>query len=655
MRSRWAFRAFLFVGVVGVLWLAAWLTQSPQLVISERDRDADERADESMAGENVVYREYDLQGNQKIAVDASRGRQLLNEGWQLEGSKAQLTTSNGRVISFYSDRFREEADGSRVIESTSEKPIRVEEEQGMAFRTMGPMFLDHDEFRTHVRTDFEWGLSFGHAAAMIYRPGALLELRHDVLFQVQLDRQELRILANTIIIDLKLGLAEIQNGVMTVLSESGADVSLRADRMLFLFKGDERGSPKQIQEFHGLGADSLLDWRSGSMRSNRFVLCFGPQGRWVEWAESTGATQFSVMTEDKYRLQGRTGSIELEFQFGEPDTMTSHDVVEAQGIDAQGSIFQLDGQGGLVSIFRQGRAVDTLILGDPNFSYLDLKGKAGLIRLLHQEARILLSAGASLRQGEGTLIEGEDILIANWNLEQKEVFARRFVRFTVQDENGLDVVGEGDQVTLLLPGRDVTLLGTPAEFRQGSDILRAQRVDVTQNAEGGRVLKASHELVFEVEVGGQMARAEANDLVFDEGLGTAIFKQVRKAELPGMGEVAAREMTLVLSESRELMEVRGQGEIVIQGQFERNGKLQPFSCQADSFVYFDETGIVNLNGSDGEVVLHFDEGQTHRSRQLTFNLLDGSMHAGSDTHEFSKTILNIKDKNQGDKDRRSPL
>lgn len=652
MKSRWAVRFLFFAVAIGVLWIAAQLTESQQLVISERGRDADESDDETMAGDQVVYREFDEEGREKIAVDASRGRQLEDAGWQLEGSRAQMMTANGRKVTFYSDRFREDTAGRRVVESLGDRPIRIDEEQGISFRTFGPLFLTAEVFNVDARVDFEWGPSYGHARSMSYRPGKSLSLKGDVLFQLALDRQEVRIVAQSLVLDIQKGVAEIEVGLLTLLSEAGSDISLRAPRMLFLYRGDERGAPRHLEEFHGMGPGTALEWPSGAIKSKRFALCFGAEGRWIESAQSQAETQFSVQTEDRYQLNGETGGVDLQFEFGEPHLMLSKNAVKLLGVDSQGSEFTLRGSAGLESTFRNGKAYDTLILGEPNFAYRDLKGRAGSIRLLHHEARILLSAGAQLSQPNGTLVEGEEILIANWNQEEREIFARTFVRFTVPDESGRDLIGEGDQVTLTLPSNQVVLLGSPAEFRLGSDVLRANRVEVLDQAGQGKVLHAQDELVFEVDINGQIMRAEAESLVFDETQGQALFRQVRQAQMPGMGEVSARELNLSFSGNpRQVERVVGRGEVVIQGQVSHKEGSRPYSCQADEFDYDALSGVLLLSGLDRDVVFQFDEGQTHRSRQLTFNLLDGSMHAGSETHEFTKTILNIKDKQQGDRPR----
>ena len=94
--------------------------------------------------------------------------------------------------------------------------------------------------------------------------------------------------------------------------------------------------------------------------------------------------------------------------------------------------------------------------------------------------------------------------------------------------------------------------------------------------------------------------------------------------------------------------VEGSGLVTIEGSFERDAATHNFSAQADAFRYDATTEVAVLIGKEREVVLHLDEGQSHRSRQLTFNFRDGSMLAGSNTHEYTKTIINIKDKKEGE-------
>jgi len=427
----------------------------------------------------------------------------------------------------------------------------------------------------------------------------------------------------------------------------GADMVFSARDLVFYYVEGSQDSPVEIQEFHGIGSPGRVAWADGLIMANAFVACFSPTGPWLEQIVTGPDAEFTLATQDGHELRGRSGALTLDCFIGQPVQISSPAPVSMEGKLDTGEPFFLHGGQSLMSYFSDGRVANTVISGEPVFSFRNQSGRAGSIRLLHSEGRILLSQGAHLQdEEEQIMIQGEEILLANWDQDVHEIFAREFVRLDFQNVDGTPLSGQGDQLNLKMPERILKLKGT-AHSHYGSNWVEAQDVLVVPETGVSMALTAESHVKFSALLNGQSCVVEGNKLEMSQETGVIRLFQVQAAQVPDLGELTAEQLVLEAqmdASGWKLSSLNASGQVIFEGIMDPQGEAQAFSCQADELSYFPQTQDLRLTGIDRDVIVLFGSGSEHRSRQLTFNLGDGRMHADSGKHGFPKTFLNIKDK-----------
>lgn len=648
MKQKWLTR-LIFAGLIGgFLWIAKNLTETPQLVITERDSARPGGEFEAMTGEVMESISFGPDGRREVTVRARRGKQMVDREWVLSELELEVATRDGNTLTLFADRFREDPSGNRVIESDVGSRISFVEADGFRMQTPGPVLLNvRDVFSSSAETEFQWGRSKGGCLGMKYLSDAFFEMSQQARFNVAQDEHPLNISADKIYLDLKRQIGFVDEGQVHAVSPE-SDVGFAARDLVFFYDKVAEDAPFEIREFHGIGSPGRVSWGQGSMEAQSFVACFSAQGSWLEQIVTGPDATFSLATQDGHDLRGRSGALTMDCLMGEPEEISSPSAVSIQGELDSGEPFFLDGGQRLLTQFSDGRVTNTVITGEPVFAFRNQHGRAGTIRLLHSEGRILLSQGAVLRDDEEHVeIQGEEILLANWAQDVHEVFAREFVTLNVHPESETPFLGRGDQLNLKMPERVLELKGAPARFQQGDNWVEALEVRVVPE-EGGRMsLSAETQVRFSALLDGKTCVANSNRLEMSQQTGIIQLDQVTAAQVPDFGQLAADQLRLqakLMGANWELKALEASGQVTVEGVLDPEGDAQSFSCQADLLNFDPQTREVRVAGTDRDVIVLFGSGSEHRSRQLTFNLKDGRMHADSGKHGFPKTFLNIKEK-----------
>jgi len=648
MSKKWVSRLAI-LGVAGLfLWIIGLMTRSPQLVIAE-NREPNEQM---MVGEVMEITSYDIHGNPEAQVKARVGKQLSESEWQLTESDAELIQADGSVMRFFADHFRQETSGARVVEANPGSRILLQDDSGLEIESGGPIRITGDDrVSTEAAARFKWREAWGRCEGLEYRVGKLLELGHDATFNAQLVDGVLQFRSDGLRFDLATGTGSVRQGYFVATGLDQGHASLYADRMQFTYSGLSEDDFFRFGELIGKsrpdGQSTRVTWERGDILSERFHACFDEQNGQLVEVTSGDDANFSTETEDGYSLLGRSGQLVLSFAQGEPQRLVTSRPVGFEGVAADGARFSLSGEQGFDSILNGGRASSTVVYGSPVFQINRQHGRAGSVRLLHSEGRILLGGGAVLQDLDQRIeVKGEEILLANWEGDQREVFAREFVELLFEGKHGQTVEGFGDQLKMTFADQTIDLRGRPAQFRSGGGLILANQVTAVGQSGGRFILSAKGDLDLKVDLeDGSAYRLQGQQMRWHQFEGRIEVESVESASLHRLGEVSAERMVILLEHNggESIKSLQAEGQVVFEGAIERDGELERFSCLADVLRFNQASQELKLEGLDTDVVVNFRDGQSHKVRELTYNLKDGSMLAGSDTHGFTRTILNLKD------------
>lgn len=643
MTWKWIIRIAAFTTAFGFLWLAMLLTDSPQLVIEERPADNRER-NEKMVGEIIELRSFNEDGQPELSVRARRGTQNADQTWKLLENEVEMVTASGRVVHFFADELKDDA-GVRTISSQPGSRILISEKEGLEMETPGPITVPEDlSLNTQARTEFRFGPSSGSCRGLHYVPGLQLDMLKDARFRLVQGPRSLQLDGASLRLNLQKATGVLKKGMVDAFFGSQHEATFQSEEMEFSFSPGTEPSRWGIQEISAKGNPGRFRWGTGELLTESFLVCFSDTAQQqLDQVLASGPSRFAVETEEGYTLDGRTGGIQVWFAAGEPERMASTEPVTMQGLYGR-QVFSLGGSLGFESSMEQGRLASTTVFGAPTFSFGAQHGRAGSLRLLHDEARILLGEGAWLEDPAQALrVSGEEILLADWGRQERNVFARNFVEF---QHAGMGVEGKGDQLSMTMPGRILELRGQPAVLTHEGNVVTANWVEVRPGEDQEFFLKAAERIEFEFLLDGDLCSVIAKSMELDSRQGLLDLRDVERASVPSVGQLGARILEMTWSTqggTRYLTGVHAEDQVVFEGHWGQAGEQESVSCQADVLDYDPEQELLSLEGRDRDVVVHMSNGQVHRLRQLTFNLGDGSMQADSE-RGFTKTILNIERK-----------
>ena len=650
MMKRWLTR-FLTVALVVILGYFFFLSSDREIIPIEKSKERQSSLGvETVRGEGVRYRSFDLEGNELVSGSSEKLTQIGEKQYHLEDGLELKFTKDGKKFHVKADRFENDEKGRQVMYADSGSHIFLSLESGVTLETEGPLVYSSDGvFSTDALARFELGQGKGLCSGFVYKPEVFLRLEKDVLFHSFSAIGKLRILADSLELDNQKKKGSIRNGVMSSFSPDGLEeTTLIANLLSLTYEGELNHFRFRAAEIEGKPAS--FHWAQGSLVSETFTICFDGFGQRVEELITSWDTQFHALTQDLYQLNGYCGPLSLEFDHSVPLELKSETPVILDGFKMDGSSFELRGESGLITHFVSGKAYSTRLFGTPTFFYEELEGKAGNLRVLHDEGKILVSAGASLLDvNKDTYIRGDEILLTGWDLKEKEVFAFRFVEVIYRLDVEQMIQSVGETFELRIPDDYMKISGSPAKVFQKNQYIEAQQVEFTQIEGEGFELYTKEDVVLKLDSDEGSVEIYAQQLKFSPDL-LAVFEHVTRAELSNQGVLSCSRLEIQLKnngEKKRMETLKARGQVVFQGYIPaKDGEAaQAFSCQADYLDYGVEESQIYFRGEGKDVIFIHPSGEL-RGRELTYNLNDGSMRVDSETHGITKTIVSIKEKKQ---------
>lgn len=616
--------AAIFLLLVG-LWTLTRHLETQRVIV--REESADDHRD-ARTSEILEVQVFDSKGQPLDSVSARKGRQDQAEQLQLSDVEAKIHAPNGSIIHFNADHYEEDR-GMRTLRSNPGSRISLLEQGGLALSTEGPVTMDGaGMIQTQVQTQFSWREWRGSAAALRYEPARILYLDGPAKWEIEGGSS---IEGQNLVLDVTRGVGQMEAAVLSQVAEP--PMVLAAPHMLLFLT---HASPR-LDSVVLIGPESRLGWPGGQLSSSRLSACLDTEGNLVS-AETHPNVSLAFATMDGATLQGTTGPIHLTCQLGAPAALTCSGSVKLEGL-IEGAPFLLECAEGLVTSFEQGVAVDTVLSGAATFSFQQLRGQSGRIRLLHRENRLLLSENALLDEsGEGMKLWGEELLIAHWTQPNREIYGRGFVKLRAENSGSGPIEATGESLSLVFPERWMVLKGTPARFEQGDRFIEALEVRVVPGQTTGHDLYAEGQLHFRLLKGGQQWKLKGKSMEIHQQQGTVRVREVQEAQLVPLGQLSANEVVLDSDQAGALRSLLAEGNVLFSGALPGDSTWQTYSGRADRLHFLAERNEIELLGTTREVLLRSADGNEVRGRSLTYNLSDGSLRSGSDPRSFGHLL-----------------
>jgi lipopolysaccharide export system protein LptA len=642
----------LFLATVGLLGYFAFISTSINNVPIERsDRQALPLDEESARGSKVRFKSYDKEGNEIITGSSNKVTRNNDSRITLEDGLRMRINRSGQVYSVIADSYGIGDDGHQVMTADPGNKIVLTVDD-TRIETAGPLFYyeEQDLFTTDAVAVFSLGESMGKAHGLRYKPETFLELLGDNELLTRDAESELLLLADYMRFDDidKKGL--IRNGTITSRARPDQpETKLEAEEIQLLYRGGTKGESLALIQATLDGSPAKLAWDQGDLVSSSFQVCYDESGTWIEELITDVDAHFSMRTNDGYLLYGTGGQLSLWMERGTPVELSGNAPIDIDGYREGAETLRLAGQSGLETRFREGRAYSTRLFGQPTFSYGTQEGVAGGFRISHNERNILFSGGSELwDSAEDIRVKADQILLSDWDQEEKEVNAFQFVEITFQ-ENSPDIVQSfGDELKLLLPSRFIQLVGEPAKVNRRNltidahdiqiDRLDDELFDLTATASNTEVY-----LLMATENGS--AQIQAKSLKYTGEKDVLVFEDVSRAVLPGQGELSCEIMTVTLrdkGDKKVIDTISAENEVLFTGTIDDEGTARTLHCRADKMLYRQAEEVIYFYGESREVVFTHPSGE-FRGKELTYQLKDGTIRGGSDKHGTTRTTINIDD------------
>lgn len=643
----------LFLATLGLLGYFAFISSEINNVpIEESDRQALPLDEESVRGNKVRFKSYDRDGNEIISGSSNKvkkegeSRLTMEEGLELNIKRS------GQHYGVTADSYGVDEEGRQVMTADPGNLILLTLDD-MRLETEGPLFYleEQDLFTTDAVARFEMGTSRGVAHGLRYQPQVFLEMLGNNELSTRDERGDMRLLADYMRFDHLAKNALIRNGTMT--SSAGPDqpaTELKADEIQLVYRGAEGDQPLSLVQATLDGAPARIEWDQGDLVSSSFQVCFDNAGTWVEELITDVDAHFSTRTDDGYLLYGTGGQLSLWMNRSVPVELSGNAPIEIEGQRGDGEVLKLIGKQGLRTRFVDGGAHSTRLFGEPSFSYGTQAGVAGSLRISHSERNILFGEGAELwDQVQDIRVKADQILLSNWDQEQREINAFAFVELTFQEAGEEVVQSFADELKLVLPNRFIQLKGEPAKVNRHNLTIDARdmQIDRVDDEIFNLVASASDnaEVYLLMVMEGGTARIQAKKLDYQGEKDLLVFENVSEAVLPGQGKLSCEIMTVSLRDrgDRKVIEsITAENEVLFTGTIEEDGVLRPVHCRSDKMLYGHNQEVITFMGEGREVVFTHPSGE-FRGKELTYNLKDGTIRGGSDKHGTTRTTISLDD------------
>ncbi len=634
--------------LTAVLGYFVLISTDRSVVPIERSHSRDEpAAEEKTTGSDVRYKSYDASGNELVAGSSRKVTQTGERKLQLKDGLTLRFNQDGKRYDVRADSFKDADDGRQILSAEEGGQIYLAVDD-VVIETGGPMIYDDvaGEFYTDARATFRVGEARGQAVGLRYKPDVFLELKRDTVFYSEGPEGDLEIDADFLRLDQTAQTASIRNGVL-ISSRDGQQTRLTAETINVAYDGDRKGAPFHLKRALLEGAPASFTWEDGGLDAAAFEVCFDETGAWIEELLTEEDAVFAAITSDGYAIHGQGGQLRLLAEGAKPKTLASQSAILIESRKAVGPVASLIGHGGFETQFRQGAAYSTRVFGRPEFQYDQQEGRAGSIRVMHEEGNILFSEGAELwDRAQNVRVRGDEIILDGWDLGEKEIFASKFVKIVYRQGEPDALQCAGDSLRLLLPKQFVRLTGSPARAWREGQAVEGEVVEIAHADEDRYDLRADRKvkLTMVVENGPMFIRAKS--MTYAAAAETLEFDTVIQALIPGEGELSCDYLQAGLKrrgQKRFLEFVKASENVIYNGSILSEGKRQPISCQADRLDFFEGQRVIHFRGVGKDVVFKHPSGEL-TGRELTYFLNDGSIRVDSVTHGTTQTIINLKER-----------
>ena len=636
----------LILAAIGILGYFAFISKSSVTIPIEDAQRPSDQNQEKTKGKNVHFIEFDPTGKQIFSGSSEEVNQIETESFELE-QVSGVYTDGDHSYRIQADFLKQLDEQTRVLSAKPEGTIELAMEDGLNLNTQGPLIQSSEHlFSTEAFAQFSLSDASGRCKGMRYKRGELLELKQEAFFKVKDEQGTLIIFSDNMYFRNALGKGSLKNAVMTSINDHGESVTLAAEEIEISFTGGDGGAPFRITRAILKGKPSSLIWGLGRLESSYFDVCFDGSGKWLEELITDGDAQFAMVTQDNYDVYGNSGMIDIAFRQSTPVSMVGRDTVRVEAQKFQAPPLSLKGSQGIKTEFYGGKAHSTQINGNPSFQYGEQRGQGGTLQLLHHEHNLILSGEARLLAPRDHIeITGDKILLTNWDQRKREIFAFEFVtiKYGEYDEDRVECFG--DHLELRLPERYVKIEGKPARtIRQGQQVA-AKQIEFLQLDQDLYDLRTQHQVHLTMDMEEGLLEAFADTMRFESATQKLQFGQVTKASFPALGELSCTQLEAFFKEKNDVKvieKVIATGNVILEGQIEQNGSMQPIACQADKLNYQPAKNEILVLGQGRDISFEFWRGKA-KGRELTFNLKDGSMRVGPVAHGTTQTTVNVKE------------
>jgi len=645
--KKWLTR-FLVIIMVGIALYFVILSRDTALVPIENSANlADPIREEEMRGQRVNVNAYDLDGN---LISSGKSETVILVG------DNQLALKDGLEYQFHrdgkkyfsrADSFENLPDGTRKLSANPGNTILLAVENGISIETQGPLLYDQNEvISTQAPASFRMGEIKGRCVGLKYKPEVFLELNSQADFTATSDEGVTRIQSTFMRLDYLKRVGEIHKGLITNQPAGGLQENvLEAAHFNILFKG-ESSRELQLQEARLKGSPTRLGWAEGELTSSRLEVCFDETGKVLKEAITGESAVYTSLSSSGDMLRGRTGQLTLEFNQGSPQRLLSQSPIEVSVEKQDRDPLRLTGRNGLESVFENGRVRSTRLFGEPKFTFGTQKGRAGTLRVLHDERKVLLGETAQMEDtAQNLMVNGDEILLAQWDQDQQEIFANRFVEITYGVGTPDAMKAWGETLALKHPSQHAVLTGKPARIEQRDQTVQAQRIEMQQVGPYLFEMKTDDEVNLTLKTERGPLKIVATDMFFSQERNTVTFQNVQEAVLADQGTLSCRDLEILVPQTqsgRQVEKIDAKGSVIYEGKIKDSESVKPFTARADSLSYTHTTRIIVFQGDQKDVVVTHPDGQI-QGRKLTYNLNDGSMRVDSAAHGVTQTTVNLDD------------
>lgn len=608
---------------------------------------ADPIREEEMRGKQVNVNTYDLNGN---LISSGKSESVLLVGdsqLSLEDGLEYQFNRDGKKYFTRADSFVNLPDGTRKLSAEPGRKILLAIENGISIETDDPLLYGPDEvIRTEGPATFKMGQIEGRCIGLQYKAGSHLELLSKAIFTSHNPEGSTSIQADFLRLDYKTLRGEIRRGVVQNRPKnSDHSNKLEAARFDIAFRGDPN-KELLLDNADLYGSPTRIEWEQGHLSSPQLNVHFDKSGKTIARVTSGTEAVYTSLSSGGSQMEGKTGKLSFTFSNGTPQNLKSATPILLTVLQEGRPPLVLTGQKGLESQFSQGRVRSTQLFGTPAFSFGPQSGKAGTLRVLHDERKVLLGQTAELADSsQNLLVKGDEILLAQWDQDQQEIFANRFVE-VIYASGTPDVLRSwGETLTLKLPSQHAVLTGSPARLEQNLQNVEAHRIEIRQIGPQLYELKNDDEVNLTLQTDQGPFNIVAKGMFFSQEKQMVTFQEVQRAVMADQGSLSANFLEIFMPQTaagRHIQRIEAKGSVLYEGLLKDEDTSKPFSARSDKLEYDAKNNTIVFSGNQKDVEVTHPEGQL-KGRKLTYNLITGSMRVDSATHGATQTTVKIND------------